>query len=210
MKRRNVIVILFIIGLLSLVEAPASLFAQNGTPLGAAERQKVEAELTQAAVSMQSLQCRFVQEKTSSMLAEPTVAEGLMQYTAPDKLRWEYTSPYAFALVVDGEHIVKEVDGKAEVIDSKSNRMYQGIVNIIMGSASGKKLFDASVFDTELYDEGEQWCAVMTPKRRDMKRMFSQLVFHFDKKSRGIKCVEFKESAGDTTVIRFEEMKVKN
>ena len=187
-----------------------SVWAQNGTPLAEAERLKVEAELTQTAASMQSLQCRFVQEKTSSMLAEPMVSEGLMQYIAPDKLRWEYTSPYAFALVVDGEHIVREVDGKAEVIDGNSSRMVQGIVNIIMGSASGKNLFDASVFDMVLYDEGDTWRAVMNPKRRDMKRMFSQLVFHFDKKTKGINRVEFKESAGDVTVIRFEEMQVKN
>lgn len=205
MKKKCVFMLLLTLGLLI-----PSVWAQNGTPLAEAERLKVEAELTQAAASMQSLQCRFVQEKTSSMLAEPTVSEGLMQYTAPDKLRWEYTSPYAFALVVDGEHIVREVDGKAEAIDGNSSRMVQGIVNIIMGSASGKNLFDASVFDVKLYDESDTWCAVMNPKRRDMKRMFSQLVFHFDKKSRGIKCVEFKESAGDTTVIRFEEMKVKN
>ena len=55
------------------------LWAQNTKPLADAERQKVEAELTQAAASMQTLNCRFVQEKTSSMLAEPQVAEGLMQ-----------------------------------------------------------------------------------------------------------------------------------
>ena len=205
MKRRSVIVILFIMGLL-LVEAPAGLFAQTGTLLDAAERQKVEAELTQAAASMQSLQCRFVQEKTSSMLAEPTISEGLMRYVAPDQLRWEYTSPYAFALVVDGERMVRETDGKIEVIEGNSGRMVQGIVNIIMGSASGKKLFDASVFDVELYDEGDTWCAVMNPKRRDMKRMFSQMVFRFDKKTNQISRVEFKELSGDATVIRFEAM----
>ena len=113
------------------------LWAQNTKPLADAERQKVEAELTQAAASMQTLNCRFVQEKTSSMLAEPQVAEGLMQYTAPDQLRWEYTSPYAFALVVNGEKIIKEVDGKAEAIEGKSSRMYQGIMSIIISVHSG-------------------------------------------------------------------------
>lgn len=203
MKRRSVFVVLFILGLLSLVAAPTSLFAQSGQPLAEAERQKVEAELIQTAAAMQTLQCRFVQQKVSAMLAEPTISEGLMHYTAPDRLRWEYTSPYAFALVVDGEHIAKEVDGKTEAIDGQSARMVQGIVNIIMGSASGKKLFDATVFDTELYDESEQWCAVMTPKRRDLKRMFSQMEFRFDKKTNQISRVELKEPNGDATIIQF-------
>ena len=201
MKKKAILLILF--ALLGV-----SVWAQNGKPLTDAESQKVVAELTEAAASMQTLQCRFVQEKTSSMLAEPTVAEGTMHYAAPDRMRWEYTKPYAFALVVSGERIIKVTDGKAEVVDGKSNRMYQGIVSIIMGSASGKKLFDASVFDVELYDDNEFWRAEMTPKRRDMKRIFSQLVFRFDKKTKDISRVEFKEASGDITSIRFEDIKL--
>ena len=183
-----------------------SAWAQK--PLTEAESQKVMAVLTEAAASMHTLQCRFVQEKTSSMLAEPSVAEGTMHFAAPDQLRWEYTSPYAFALVVDGDRIVKVTDGKTEVLDGKSSRMYQGMVGLIMGSATGKKLFDTTVFDIALYDDDTFWRADMTPKRRDMKRMFSQLVFRFDKKTNGISRVEFKDAGGDVTSIRFEDIKV--
>ena len=155
---------------------------------------------------MQSMQCRFVQEKTSTMLAEPSVAQGTMHYAALDRMRWEYTDPYAFALVVNGDRIVKVTDGKAEVLEGNAGRMYQGIVSIVMGSASGKKLFDTSTFDVAIYDDGALWKAQMTPKRRDMKRMFSQLVFRFDKKTNGIDRVEFVGSNGDVTSIRFEEI----
>ncbi len=181
-------------------------FAQ--TQLTESQSQEVINQLTQAAASMQSMQCRFVQEKTSTMLAEPSVAEGTMHYAAPDRMRWEYTAPYAFALVVNGERIVKVTDGKAEVLEGNAGRMYQGMVNLIMGSASGKKLFDTTVFDIVLYDDNGFWRADMTPKRRDMKRMFSQLVFRFDKKTNGISRVEFVEANGDITSIRFEEIKL--
>ncbi len=184
------------------------VWAQSEKPLSESESQKVVAKLTEAAVAMQTLQCRFVQEKTSSMLAEPSIAKGIMHYAAPDRMRWEYTEPYTFALVVNGERIVKVTDGKAETMDAKSGRMYQGMVGLIMGSASGKKLFDTSVFDVVLYDEEACWRAEMTPKRRDMKRMFSQLVFRFNKKTNGISCVEFKEASGDVTSIRFEDIKL--
>ena len=194
--------------LLLLALLTTSVWAQSEKPLSEAESQKVVASLTQAASSMQTLQCRFVQEKTSSMLAEPSIAKGTMHYAAPDRMRWEYTEPYAFALVVNGEQIVKVTDGKAEALDAKSGRMYQGMVGLIMGSASGKKLFDPTVFDVALYDDNEFWRAEMTPKRRDMKRMFSQLVFRFDKKTNGISRVEFKDAGGDVTSIRFEDMKL--
>ena len=172
------------------------------------QSQEVMSQLSQAAASMQTIQCRFVQEKTSSMLAEPSVSEGVLFFSAPDKMRWEYTAPYPFALVVNGERIVKVADGKTEVLEGNAGRMYQGIVSIVMGSASGKKLFDTSTFDVVLYDDDAFWKADMNPKRRDMKRMFSQLVFRFDKKAKGISRVEFKEAGGDVTSIRFEDIKL--
>ena len=194
MKKRLLIFVLTFMGL--------TIYAQPR--LSEKQSQEVMNQLSQAAASMQSMQCRFVQEKTSSMLAEPSVSEGVMYFVAPDKMRWEYVKPYAFALVVNGDRIVKVTDGKAEVLEGNSSRMYQGIVNIIMGSASGKKMCDATVFD----DDNAHWKAEMTPKRRDMKRMFSQLVFRFDKKTNGINHVEFIGSNNDVTSIRFEEMKM--
>ena len=194
--------------LLSIVFVAFSLMVSAQTQLSESQSNEVIASLTNAAASMQSMQCRFVQEKTSAMLAEPSVAEGTMHYAAPDRMRWEYTTPYAFALVVNGDRIVKVTDGKAEVLDGNAGRMYQGMVNLIMGSASGKKLFDTTVFDIVLYDDNGFWRADMTPKRRDMKRMFSQLVFRFDKKTNGISRVEFVEASGGVTSIRFEEIRL--
>lgn len=194
--------------LLSLMFVAVSLMVTAQTQLSESQTQEVIRQLTQVASTMQSMQCRFVQEKTSSMLAEPSVAEGTMHYAAPDRMRWEYTAPYAFALVVNGERLVKVTDGKAEVLEGNAGRMYQGMVNLIIGSASGKKLFDTTVFDIVFYDDNGFWRADMTPKRRDMKRMFSQLVFRFDKKTNGISRVEFVSANGDITSIRFEEIKV--
>ena len=194
--------------LLSIVFVAFSLIVSAQTQLFESQSNEVIASLTKTAASMQSMQCRFVQEKTSSMLAEPQIAEGKMYYAAPDRMRWEYTTPYAFALVVNGERLVKVTDGKAEVLEGNAGRMYQGMVNLIMGSASGKKLFDTTVFDIVFYDDNGFWRADMTPKRRDMKRMFSQLVFRFDKKTNGISRVEFVEAGGGITSIRFEEIKV--
>lgn len=194
--------------LLSIVFVAVGLMVTAQTQLSESQTQKVIRQLTQVASTMQSMQCRFVQEKSSSMLAEPSVAEGTMHYAAPDRMRWEYTAPYAFALVVNGERLVKVTDGKAEVLEGNAGRMYQGMVNLIIGSASGKKLFDTTVFDIVFYDDNGFWRADMTPKRRDMKRMFSQLVFRFDKKTNGISRVEFVSANGDVTSIRFEEIKV--
>lgn len=171
-------------------------------------QEEVMQTLTDAAAAMQCMNCRFTQQKTMAMLAEPTVSEGLMSYNAPNKMRWEYTSPYAFALVVNGDKITKITDGNEEILDAKSGRMYQGIVSIIMSSANGKKLFDKSMFDVDIQDDGVFWKAEMQPKKHNMKRMFTMLTFYFGKDDNIIKKVEMTEASGDVTTIQFYNMKI--
>ena len=193
---------------LSVLFVALGFCALAQTQLNETQSTDLMTSLTKAASSMQTMQCRFVQSKIMALLAEPSVSEGKMYFDSPDRLRWEYLTPYPFALVVNGEHIVKVTDGQVEVLEGNAGRMYQGIVTMIMGSASGQKLFDTSSFDMVFYDDGDFWRSEMTPKRRDMKRMFSQLVFHFSKKTQVIDHVEFVEPKGDKTTIQFQDIQL--
>ena len=193
---------------LTILFLALGMFASAQTQLTASQSREVVASLTEATASMQTLQCRFVQQKTMSMLAEPTISEGTLHYAAPDKMRWEYAKPYQFALIVNGAQTIRIKDGKTEKLDANQAKMYKGLADLIMGSASGKKLFDTTIFDVVLFDDGEVWKAEMTPKRRDMKRMFSQLVFRFDKTMQTATQVEFIEPNGDKTLIRFLQIEL--
>ena len=193
---------------LAILLLALSMFATAQTQLSESQSREVVSSLTEAATSMQTLQCRFVQQKTMSMLAEPTISEGTLHYAAPDKMRWEYAKPYPFALIVNGAQTIRIKDGKAETLDANQAKMYKGLADLIMGSTSGKKLFDTTAFDIVLFDDGNVWKAEMTPKRRDMKRMFSQLVFCFDKTLQTATQVEFIESDGNKTIIQFSEIEL--
>jgi len=193
---------------LSFLFVALGLFVSAQTQLSSTQCDELITSITKSAASIQTMQCRFVQQKTMSMLAEPTVSEGTLYYAAPDKMRWEYTSPYQFALIVNGAQTIRIRDGKAETLDANQGKMYRGMADLIMGSASGKKLFDTSVFDVMFYDDGTCWKAEMTPKRRDMKRMFSQLVFRFNKQTQIIDQVDFVELKGDLTTIHFESIQL--
>ncbi|MBR4584428.1 MAG: outer membrane lipoprotein carrier protein LolA [Bacteroidales bacterium] len=189
MKRITLIIIALV--------ASISCFAQSND--------EIMAKLTQAAASMKSMQCNFTQNKTMSMLAEPTVSKGRMCYVSPDKMKWEYTDPYPFAIKVNGDKMTKVADGKEEILDTK-NRMYQGMMKIIMSSATGKNLFDKSTFDVTISSDGNFWRADMKPKKSDMKRMFSTMTFYFEKKRDIINKVVLTEANGDNTTIQFTDI----
>ena len=196
---------LFLFSLVVLMSV--TTFAQT-KPLDEAQSNELIAVLTKGTANLNSMECKFVQTKQMAMIAEPTQAEGKMYYMAPDKIRWEYTTPYVYTLVVNGNDIMMQSETKTEKVDAKSNRMYRGIADIIMGSVTGKKLFDKSAFDVNFFDDGDAWRAELKPLKKDVKRMFSMLTFRFDKKSNLVCSVEFTEAGGDVTHIQFSDMVV--
>ena len=160
--------------------------------------------ITQKASTMKEFKSVFVQEKTSYLLAKPAVSEGEMEYIAnTQNLSWIYTKPVHFELHFDHDVIRKVTDEGEEILDAKKDRMYYGMMNVIMGCASGNILFDKSMFNIDIQEDGTYWKVEMTPKKRDMKRMFSKLTFFFGKDDKIIDRVEFTEVSGDATMILF-------
>ena len=183
-------------------------FASAQVQLSVEQQKELISSVTKITSSMQTMKCNFIQQKTTAMLMEPTVSKGVMYYVSPDKMRWEYIEPYSFALVFNGEKIIRIREGKAEVLEANQGKMYKSLADLMIGCVLGNKLFDTSAFDMVFYDEGSFWKMEMTPKRRDMKRMINQLVFCFDKTKSIVSQVEYIESNGDTTMIRFEDVQM--
>lgn len=171
-------------------------------------QEEMMATLAQRAALIECLSCRFTQQKTMAILESPTTAEGYMSYNSPEKVHWEYTSPYPFALVVDGEKITKITNGTEEDLDVKSTRMYMGVVNVFKSIATGKNFFDKSKFDIDIHDAGESWEVIMRPKKNTIKRMFAMLTIFFEKADNVISELEIIGANGDKTSLRFIDVRI--
>ena len=164
--------------------------------------------ITQAAASIKCINCQFIQQKTMAMLKEPAVSRGIISYKSPDKIRWEYTTPYSFALVVDGEKIVRITDSIEDVLDMKTARMYQGFVNSIMDITKGKNVFDKSMFDIDINNTNWLWIVKVQPKKHNMKRIFTTLTVDYRKTDKIINRIEITQACGVTTTIHFFDVKI--
>ena len=171
MKRITLIIIALV--------ASISCFAQSND--------EIMAKLTQAAASMKSMQCNFTQNKTMSMLAEPTVSKGRMCYVSPDKMKWEYT----------GTMLVGTDQGLYSY-DREKNQLAAFPHSEMMANKS----INAIIFSSD----GNFWRADMKPKKSDMKRMFSTMIFYFEKKRDIINKVVLTEANGDNTTIQFTDI----
>lgn len=171
---------------------------------GSAKSEVVQ-KINQAAMKVKSIDCQFTQTKQSAMLQQAAEMEGVMHYRAPRQMRWEYTKPEKQSFIVRGDSVFVEKAGQRQVAN---NRMMKGITSMVMGCITGQQLLDEKNFRTVLYDDGSCYRAELTPMRKDMKRMFSQMELLFDKKDYSVMEVRLQEKQAGCTSIRFRSVNI--
>lgn len=197
-------VLLYIICLLTVFSA----FGQNSRELVGEQRLKVINEITRNTVGIQSLSCQFTQTKQSSLLVDNAEAKGKMSYSRPKSMRWEYITPYSYALVVEGDSLSMTGNGTAST-NQKANRMMKEMSSLIIGSINGERLFDERTFSINIYEETSCYRVKMNPKRKDMQRMFQNITFLFGSDDYTVRSVVLTEKSGDATTINFENLTIK-
>jgi len=199
------IILPLILCLLSLCSAPA--VAQSLRKATAAEQRTMVSRVNAAAKQVRSLTCDFTQTKTLSFLKDKVVSRGKMVYAQSGRLRWEYTSPYAYVLTIaDGKVRIKS--GKqSQQIDLKSSKLFQSIAQMMVGTITGQCLKEGGDFGIEMYSGGGKMEARLTPKTRDLKAMFSSIRIRFDAAKALPERVEMREKNGDLTVIDLKNVR---
>ncbi len=197
--------LLYIICLLTIVSA----YGQNSKELVGDQRVKVISEITKNTVGIQSLSCQFTQTKQSSLLVDNAVAKGEMSYSRPKSMRWEYTSPYTYALVVEGDSLSMTGAEGNKKPNQNANRMMKEMSSLIIGSINGERLFDERTFSINIYEETGCYRVKMNPKRKDMQRMFQNITFLFGSDDYTVRSVVLTEKSGDATTINFENVTIK-
>ena len=191
--------------LLLLVTSASAQTLKKATP---EQSKKMVETVGKATAAVKSIQCDFTQVRQSIMLKEKQTSKGQM-FFAGKNLKWAYTSPNKYALVVkaDGQ-VYMQQDGKTRKADGQSGQLFKGIAQVVMNSVTGAALSENSDFTVEMYTQGDKWVAKLTPKQAKLKKMFSSIYLYFNDKHNAVTKVEMKEANGDTTTISFANTKL--
>ena len=160
-----------------------------------------------ATSQMENMECSFVQTKHIALLSDKMVSKGKMYYAQPDKLRWEYVTPYTYTFILNGNQVLLKNSNRADVIDVEKNKMFKEIARLMMNSIMGKSLSDTKSFDISIEERPGEWVASLVPLKRDMKQMWQKLVLHFDISKNSVVKVVMYEQSGDYTVIELFDIK---
>jgi len=186
-----------------------SAFSQNSNfiKMTDAEKSIFIQNMQAASKTTHSLQCNFTQKKNSSLLDEAVISKGMMYFKAPDALRWEYTSPQAYAFVMNqGQSVVKNNKGITN-LDAQSSQMIKNMTEMIMGMINGKGLIDNKNFSASYYTNQKQARIILTPKHSKIKMLFRSFQVYVDLKTYLANLIEMNEAGGDVTSISLSNIK---
>ncbi|MFH1121861.1 MAG: outer membrane lipoprotein carrier protein LolA [Bacteroidota bacterium] len=171
-----------------------------------ADPREIELKLVKASASVNTITSDFVQEKHLDYLSVVIESKGKFWFKKPGILRWEYTEPYKYLIVINqGKIIIKDEDKKNE-FDVNSNKAFQELNNIIVNSVNGT-LIESDKYDYEILEGRESWLVRLYPKNEQIKKVMSNIELYFLKTDLSVNKIKMVESDQDFTIITLRNKK---
>lgn len=169
----------------------------------AALKQKIES-MSKATVSIES---DFIQEKNLSMLSEKIISKGHFVFKKENLLRWEYSSPSKYLIVINKDKVVIKDEKKTTKYDMNSNKVFKEINDIMLSCVQGT-IFRSNKFKTSYYENDKFYKLELIPQVKNMKETFKKINLYFDKNVTSVAKMEMLESNEDLTSLDFINKKL--
>ncbi|WP_162628176.1 LolA family protein [Arcticibacterium luteifluviistationis] len=149
-----------------------------------------------------TIESDFIQEKYLSVLSEKIESKGSFFFKKQNELRWEYTSPFKYIIVLTGGKMYIKNDGKVSRYNVNSNKMFKGINDMMMSVVNGN-LFENPEYQVKYYSSSSAYLLELTPVNSTTQKFLKTIQMKVDKLSYEIENVRMTEPGGDYTNIKF-------
>ncbi|MDL2227592.1 outer membrane lipoprotein carrier protein LolA [Odoribacter sp. OttesenSCG-928-L07] len=168
-----------------------------------AQENNILDKISKTSENTKTMQCSFTQTKNISILAEEFVSKGYMFFSAPDKFRWEYASPYEYIFIMNEKDISIITESSQNNFNTDQNKLFAEISKIMIVGINGSGLEKNESFNVDLQSENNnEYIFKLTPKQKEIKKIFSYILLTFDN-TFTVSKIEMIEDTGDNTVIKF-------
>lgn len=154
-----------------------------------------------------SLECDFVQTVHTKMLKNDAVSYGSMSFHSPDHLKWEYTSPMKFALIMEGEKLSFLRDGRPVATDANQARFFGEITKMMIAVSSPGDIGFNGSFTTSVSESGNVKTIRLVPQKKAMQQFMSEMTLQYDMTTDTMLMVKMLTKSGDSTVIEFKNVR---
>lgn len=195
----------YILFLLALLSYNISI-AQSFTTMK--DSKAFQKELHNIAAKTTTLQSEFVQIKHLDVLSEDIESNGKLFYKAKNNLRWEYTEPLEYLIVLRNGKVSIKDEGKVSSYDLSGNKTFQKINEMMIGSIQGNLLVNEEDYQYEFKENKNSYLVIMYPKEKKVKEFMKSINIYFSKKDYAVEQVKMLEQSGDYTLMKFKNKKI--
>lgn len=158
--------------------------------------------------NLATIECDFVQQKYMSILTEPVASNGYFAYKNGVMIRWEYTEPFSYLIIINNGRMFIKDDEKKNSFDLTASESFNKLNSILAKILKGNVLDDKKDFNCNYYENEFNYKLVLKPKAKDIKGFFKEIVLFFEKKFFSVARVQLNEVSGDRTDIFFNNRKI--
>ena len=184
-----------------------SLHVSGQTKLTAEQQKQLVEKIDKAASAMKSMQCDFTQTKSMKLLKKEMKSNGVMYFKQAYKLRWQYTSPYDYTFIMNGDKVRIKSTKSTQDINVQGNKIFRQITNIILNTVTGGGLKSASDFTVEVYQSDKGYFAKLYPKKKEVKQIYNVIEIYFNSSLTMVSSVRMIEKTGDETLVNLNNLK---
>jgi outer membrane lipoprotein-sorting protein len=156
----------------------------------------------------QTIEANFIQEKSLSVLSEKIITKGKFLFKKENKLRWEYTDPFHYMIILNNGTIFTQDEEKTNKIDIRNSKMFKEINFIILGCVQGNLFNDEKRFISSYFENSRYYLIKLKPAESTLKEYISEIEISFDKNDLLVTRFEMNEPSGDYTIIDFSGKKL--
>jgi len=162
-------------------------------------------ELSQNITTIES---DFIQKKHLSFFSEDVSSKGKFYFKKENMLRWEYTSPIKYIMVMNQDKFYVKDNNKVTTFDVKSNKMISEINEIMISCIKGNILKDDEQFKISYYENNLIYLVKLAPLSSKMNEYIQRIELYFSKTNFTLTELWMIERSGDYTKISFRNKKI--
>jgi outer membrane lipoprotein-sorting protein len=193
--------------LLLLTLFPTICFSQLTGEATVKDPSALIAQINAFSQKTSSITADFTQVKDMSFMQEKITSTGRFYFQKEKVMRWEYTTPFAYAIILNGDRIRIIDEGKIKDFDASSNRMFLEISDIMTGMVNGT-LLNSTEFLANWFDAPGYYRAELLPTSEIMQDYLSKIEIKLNKSDYSVEELKMFEKSGDYTLINFKNKKL--
>jgi len=164
-------------------------------------------QMEQRVPSVKSVESDFKQIKHIADFDQDITSSGKFYYIPADKVCLKYAKPQPYLVVISGDKIKIESDGKKNIMNLKDNKQLQQMQYILTVCLTGGFLNLPDDYQTAFFEDELSYLVTIKPVNESAKKSISQFDIYMNKKDMSVNKLRIYEPKGDYTEYYFSNIK---